>query len=357
MHRGIRDLLHSAHGRFEHVVVLLLDIRGFSSFAKIAESPDAAEFLKVAYISMLDQELSGATFFKLTGDGLLVLFGYARETLTEVVRNAVGISLRLLERFPTICDGDPMVNFDVPKQLGIGLARGGATALVSDETVLDYSGRPLNLASRLMDLARPSGVVFPGDFGIELLDEETRRRFAQDEVYIKGLAEDIPMTVHYLRNLTRIPAFNKAPLNRFERYTELPETRTLRQLEEMGRFRHPLSQKPAQTDDIQVHISYPATTASGNKHPTLVWSPSARAAYAVIANKQYAVVDYAPWVKQMKEKGVKPSWQITLTVEYSITGGAATTNHNGASVAETAQTGGADSQPTPAAASGGKRAT
>jgi class 3 adenylate cyclase len=157
MHKDLRELLHSAEGRSRHVVVIFLDVRGFSSFAKIAESSDAAEFLRSVYTQILDDYFPEPEFFKLTGDGMLILYRYNRDTLTDVTNQAVETSLRLVKEFSTLCDTDPMVNFDVPGELGIGVARGAATALISGDKILDYSGRPLNLAARLMDLARPAG--------------------------------------------------------------------------------------------------------------------------------------------------------------------------------------------------------
>ena len=54
----------------------------------------------------------------------------------------------------------------------IGISRGTVCRLVSKGKTLDYSGRVVNLASRLMDDARPSGVVFDASVGIDLLSEE-----------------------------------------------------------------------------------------------------------------------------------------------------------------------------------------
>jgi len=56
-----------------------------------------------------------------------------------------------------------MLNFETPRRSVLYRA-GPATKLVSQDRTLDYSGRPLNLAARLMDFARPSGVVLDGQF-------------------------------------------------------------------------------------------------------------------------------------------------------------------------------------------------
>jgi class 3 adenylate cyclase len=89
MHKELRRLLHKAEGQSRRVVVVFLDVRGFSSFAGIAESTDTAEFLKTVYLKILDEHFPDAEFFKPTGDGLLILLDYNRENLQEVVRGAV----------------------------------------------------------------------------------------------------------------------------------------------------------------------------------------------------------------------------------------------------------------------------
>lgn len=295
-----------------------MDVRGFSSFAKIAESSDAAEFLKTAYLRILDEFVPDADFFKPTGDGLLVLYGYDRESLSAKVRNAVDVAVRLVECFATICDSDPMVNFEVPRNLGIGLARGATTSLISGERVLDYSGRPLNLASRLMDLARPAGVVLDGSFGFELLEGAVQERFTSEGVYVKGIAEDDAITVYYLDGHTEIPAYNKSPMNRLRRFSEPLESITLRDVIERESFQQRLTHKPARSDDIIVHVQYPCVRSNGTKHPKLWRTATAPAIALTNRNQDYAQIDYRPWAEKMKKAGVKPSWPVRIAVEYSV---------------------------------------
>jgi class 3 adenylate cyclase len=186
----------------------------------MSESSEAALFLRSVYIRVLDEYFPEATFFKPTGDGLLIILDYDDDNLQKVVRTAVQASIRLVDNFPEITAGDPMVNFDTPDEIGIGIARGAATSLISGRKTLDYSGRPLNMAARLMDVARPSGVVFSANLGYDLLDEDTSKQFEEDEAYVKGLAEEVPTKVYYLRGRTVIPEPNRHPLKRQKRKTE-----------------------------------------------------------------------------------------------------------------------------------------
>ena len=79
-------------------------------------------------------------------------------SLIQSARSWIGAFL--VEAFGQITANDFMINFPVPQRLGVGVARGTATRLASGGQVLDYTGRCLNLAARLMDKARPYGVVF-----------------------------------------------------------------------------------------------------------------------------------------------------------------------------------------------------
>jgi class 3 adenylate cyclase len=318
MHRELKDLLHSAEGKSEHVLVVFLDVRGFSSFARIAESSDSAEFLKSAYLKILDDYFPKADFFKPTGDGLLILRRYERDSLTDTTREAVDTSIKLVEDFPTITDADPMVNFEVPGELGVGLARGAATALISGDKALDYTGRPLNLAARLMDLARPAGVVFDGSLGIDLLTSSTQDRFSKESVYIKGLAEDDPVTVYCLKGRTRIPEYNKAPMNRLKQFTEKKEVVTLRDLQERGPYLHPLVHEPAKKEEIVAHVRYPDVRKDKSKHPSLHRFVEEKAEFKTARGNNYARVEYGPLVQKLRGYGVKDPWKIEVVVEYPI---------------------------------------
>jgi class 3 adenylate cyclase len=318
MHKELAELLHSAEGQSRRVVVVFLDVREFSSFAGIAESTDTAEFLKTVYIKILDEYFPEAEFFKLTGDGLLILLSYDRKSLQEIVRKAVDRSISLVESFGEICDGDEMINFDVPGKLGVGLARGSATALTAGEKALDYTGRPLNLASRLMDLARPAGIVFDDRFGFNLLEPEIQRRFKEDIAYVKGIAESKPMAVFCLDGYTEIPEHNKRPLDGFVRHFEPEEKITFKILEERGNFRHVLKHEPARTDNIEVHLEYPKVMEDGSAHPTMKYVETLQAAFVAAGGKLYARVPYSSQASAMRGKGVKGNWGVSVIVEYSI---------------------------------------
>jgi class 3 adenylate cyclase len=301
-------------------VALFLDVRGFSTFAKIAESSETALFLRSAYERILDDYFPSASFFKPTGDGLMVILDYDAENLTTVVNGAVSSSLKLVKDFPTITANDPMINFPVPEKLGIGIARGAATALISGDQVLDYSGRSLNIAARLMDLARPHGVVVSETLGIKLLDEEYREQLNQELVYIKGIADEEPIAVYTMFGWVDIPAMNRKPLTVYEWRRIEQEKTTIKSLKSRGSpsLMAALPAEPALPDDIRVYAVYPAPTASGRKHPKYTKQPIFKATYNLHKGGHYARINIGEIAARLEQDGAKPLWPITLTVEYAV---------------------------------------
>lgn len=319
LHRHLKELLPTAKGESHTAVVVFLDIRGFSSFAKIAESADAALYLRSIYIRILDSYFPESSFFKPTGDGLLIIFNYEDvEQLTKTVNNAIDASLRLIQDFSTLTSEDPMINFDVPSDLGIGLARGSATALISDDQVLDYSGRPLNLAARLMDLARPRGVVFDRSLGWTLLNEDYKKEFVAEQVYIKGIAEDSSVLVYVMANEVRLPDASKRPIRKYEWKTTKQEEIPLSKLRERGIYFHDLPEEPALRDNIRVHISHPSVGASGRKNDSLWTFNTYPATYEQQQGTHFAKIDFNRIARDLLKSGVKRTWNIRVVVEYAV---------------------------------------
>lgn len=220
MHRELRKLLPDATGANDFVIALNLDIRGFSSFCHKVESPSAAMFIKRVYITLIDGYFTQASFFKPTGDGLLIIVPYNRQNVSKVVSETMDSCLKAVNEFDTFCKGDPMINFETPKNIGIGLSRGPACRIFSGNKTLDYSGRYLNLASRLMDVARPRGIVFDSSIGIELLTPEQQKLFATESIYLKGVAESHSIDIWYTKDMTTIASSYKHRLDDIEWTTD-----------------------------------------------------------------------------------------------------------------------------------------
>ena len=126
MHRIFRQALDEATGESKFVIVVFVDIRGFSAFSQRCESPDTAMFIKRVYMKMIDSYFSFASFYKSTGDGLLLTIPFDEKNLEETCREVIASCVACHSEFANICNGDPMITFEVPTKIGIGIARGTA---------------------------------------------------------------------------------------------------------------------------------------------------------------------------------------------------------------------------------------
>lgn len=315
MHNQIKKLLPSATGASGFVIALFLDVRGFSSW--FSESSEAAVYLRRMYARVLDDFFPDADFFKPTGDGLLVILGYGQDTLAARVQVALERSLRLVDVFPALTAADPMINFPVPQRVGVGLARGAVTCLSSGRKVLDYSGRPLNLAARLMDLSRPMGVTFDDSFIAGLtLPDDLLARFQAEEVYIKGLAEDEPMTVHITRDWSEVPETHRRPMNKTEWEVEKPKW-TVAQLKTMApRYLYRLGATPLAYERVSVTASIPIMKA-GQPVPNLVTFYGLHDARAYDDSGRPTVsLQLDDVLEEAKKRRLKQSQPLTFEIKY-----------------------------------------
>ncbi|HYV83795.1 MAG TPA: hypothetical protein VE931_09785 [Pyrinomonadaceae bacterium] len=256
MKHKFADALINAQGRSEFVIVVVADIRGFSRFSTVNESPNIAMFIKRFYLQLINQYFKIANFVKPTGDGLLMTFQYSEVNLLKVSETVINACLSCLNGFSALCKNDPMINFDTPQAIGFGIARGTACCLYSGEEILDYSGHLLNLASRLNDLARPSGIVIDGGFLESVIPEPSRKLFKEQRVYVRSIAEESPISIYYLDKYVQISTQALSPLVG-DNWRTIEKRFTAKQLAKLGgSFIFELPQ-PAKAGKVQVTILIP----------------------------------------------------------------------------------------------------
>jgi len=204
------DALQSAQGEQQSVIAVFIDVRGFTRFAGIADSFDTAVFLKKFYIAVLQSYLPGAQFAKPSGDGLMLIFEHSEAGLETLAKMVLGGCISLIEEYPAFLYDDKMIIFDLPPNLGIGVARGAATRLAADSTIIDYTGRCLNLAARLMNFARPRGLVVDAKFLHGMKELSDTLSFAPESVYIAGLTTEDPWPVLIRKEWTQIEDRHRA---------------------------------------------------------------------------------------------------------------------------------------------------
>lgn len=219
MHNQLKELLPKAIGESHHVIVVVIDIRGFSKFSQSTDSADVATYISKIYLKLINifSELSNEFFYKTTGDGMLMTFPYLEDSLNELYNNIIQTCFDCHKNFKTLLKDDKMINFKTPEKIGFGVSRGTACALISssksdDRVTLDYSGHKLNIASRFQDLARPSGIVIEGPLDRDLLNSNLKKLFVKKNVFIKSVAESKPINI-CVTNTVKISQSNLHPFN------------------------------------------------------------------------------------------------------------------------------------------------
>ena len=256
--------LENAVGKTEHVVALIFDIRGFTNFCKEeGDSVNIATFVKRIYIKVLSEYFPNGTFYKPTGDGMLIVFrctpGKECETAHTVVENAV----KLVKEFAKLCIDDKLVYFKTPTDIGVGISRGSACCISSKKKIIDYSGRPLNLAARLCEKARPYGVVFDESVGTCLLKKDIAQNYLNDKVFLKGLTGKEPIRIYFTKG-TVLPSSCKKPLDEPDWNTDAI-TITTNELESFSvdDISIVLTKKPLDTNQILAKVNYPLGSGTG----------------------------------------------------------------------------------------------
>lgn len=198
------------------------------------------------------------------------------------------------------------------------MARGAATRLHAEGKILDYSGRPLNLASRLMDFARPSGVVTDASFGIELLEDQLSEQFASQEVYIKSLAESSPASIQYTLNRTVIPSASTRPIQKIE-WQEDHKNKTAKEIGQSRTFVHFLTKTPSDPDLIRVRYDFPAATKSGKRRGHIrTMEYVTKSTYSDEFGVPSVTISYAEISDALSRHAVKSTWDVNIYIRYPV---------------------------------------
>lgn len=321
MHHLLREELDAATGNSEFVIAQNLDIRGFSDWSLKVDSAQTALYLKKLYAKLIDTYFPSASFLKPTGDGLLVIETIQEEGLADALTRCIVNAREIVGIFGTLCseDVEPMINFPVPTEVGIGLARGSASRLGTQERTLDYSGHVLNLASRLMDLARPKGIVVDQGFGMPLVPTEISKEFEQQEVYLKGVSPNAPVTVDCWPPGIQIPAIHLKPLE--EEQWEHDHMRTTRKVLDRSTsqyYRFELTSTPLSGTGVECEVSHAAVTPGKRKAKGRLNKFPIDVHLYEIAGSPVARIDQKALAKRLVLNGVGPSWDIEIRISYRV---------------------------------------
>ncbi len=136
--------------RRREIVVIFLDLRGFTSFAEKSDPEDVMRVLGDYHTAMGELVMShGGTLERFAGDGMMIFFNDPVQ-IAEPARSAVTMAVQMQQRFAQLARTWLKLGIDL--SMGIGVAQGYATiGAIGYEGRRDYGaiGVVTNLAARL----------------------------------------------------------------------------------------------------------------------------------------------------------------------------------------------------------------
>lgn len=319
----LRTLLEKATGKSEHVIVVNVDVRGFSTFCEnVGESANVVLFITEVYKKLLDRYFFEFPFVKPTGDGLLMVLPYEKDTLPNLAFTTMKACAAAHNEFGSLCADNKMINFDVPGKIGIGVSRGAVSRIIANDRTLDYSGAVLNRASRLMNLARPSGIVFDAGFDLELLPSELQHVFSKAQVWLWGIAESVPIDIYYsMAYGTRIPEIFTKRLDVRQWATQKMPRITVKQLEKLtarkgsGGLVYRLRNEPVDSKEIDLSIFLPGRV---RREFGVGYRRFGGFTYKLVSGRPALLINKKGLLGALRSYGLKKKDKILIFVRYPI---------------------------------------
>lgn len=174
-----------------NALVTFVDVRGFTKV--MYEMPN----LDHEFVSKMTGEFYNLSveimypvscYIKFVGDGMMIvsrIYGNDRGMVAQQIADCLRCISRIESAFETTS-----LRKEKDAKLGIGVTIGPVVRLQTREGHFDYIGTTVNLAARLCDQARPSGIVINGD--PSLIKNEVLSKSLSDAVSaLGGLAQGI----------------------------------------------------------------------------------------------------------------------------------------------------------------------
>ena len=177
-----------------NVVILMCDIRSFTSISEINKAEDVVNFLNSYFTHMVNiVKKYGGTVDKFIGDAIMVLFG-APISYNDNAQRAVQAAIEMYAQLEEIPCGNLKFPEGIKLDIGIGIHYGEVIVGQigsADKTNYTVIGDTVNLASRLEGLTKLYGakVIISEAVRDEL--DETMNDLLLDSVKVKGKKEAV----------------------------------------------------------------------------------------------------------------------------------------------------------------------
>ena len=146
--------------RRREIVVVFLDLRGFTAFAETSDPEDVMRVLNDYHAAMGELVMShGATLERFAGDGMMIFFNDPVQ-IEAPARSAVAMAIEMQQRFAQVSGAWRKLGIELT--MGVGIAQGYATiGAIGYEGRRDYGaiGVVTNLAARLCGEAQGGQIL------------------------------------------------------------------------------------------------------------------------------------------------------------------------------------------------------
>ena len=189
---GTQELKNSNEKR--NVVVLMSDIRSFTSISEINKPEDVVNFLNTYFTHMVDiVKKYGGTVDKFIGDAVMVLFG-APISYNDNAKRAVQAAIEMYAQLDKIPCSQLKLPEGVKFDIGIGIHYGDVIVGQigsADKTNYTVIGDTVNLASRLEGLTKIYGAKVIVSQAVRDELDDSMNLLLLDSVKVKGKKEAV----------------------------------------------------------------------------------------------------------------------------------------------------------------------
>ena len=177
-----------------NVVVLMSDIRSFTSISEVNKPEDVVNFLNTYFTHMVDiVKKYGGTVDKFVGDAIMVLFG-APISYNDNAKRAVQAAMEMYAQLEKIPCGNLKFPEGIKLDIGIGIHYGPVIVGQigsADKTNYTVIGDTVNLASRLEGLTKLYGARIIISEAVRDELDESMNALLLDSVKVKGKTESV----------------------------------------------------------------------------------------------------------------------------------------------------------------------
>jgi class 3 adenylate cyclase len=183
------ETVHTGHGVEDDIVIMFIDIRGFTTISEKMKAEEVVKLLNVYYEKAVNIVIGNdGTLDKYIGDAMFIYWGHPNKHKNDTLL-ATLTALAIMDEVEAL-KSHALLPMDF--HIGVGIHKGKATLgnIGSDER-MEYTaiGDSVNIASRLCSIAPPGNILVSGSVYKEIFYDIEVGPFGKKKV--KGKSEEV----------------------------------------------------------------------------------------------------------------------------------------------------------------------